>query len=156
MNLSEHYEQLRRYDVWANREIIASLQKQASPPARCTQLLAHIIGAEYVWLARLNQSAPPVAVWPEMTLPQCEEHIGQLDNIWTEYCAKHLPAGLEDSITYKNSKGEPWSSRVQDVLTHVFLHSAYHRGQIASEMRRAGYTPAYTDFIHAVRQELIA
>jgi uncharacterized damage-inducible protein DinB len=37
----------------------------------------------------------------------------------------------------------------------VLLHSAYHRGQIASFMRASGDTPAYTDFILAVRQGLI-
>jgi uncharacterized damage-inducible protein DinB len=31
------------------------------------------------------------------------------------------------------------------------LSSAYHRGQIAADLRTAGFTPAYTDFIHAVR-----
>jgi uncharacterized damage-inducible protein DinB len=35
------------------------------------------------------------------------------------------------------------------------MHSAYHRGQIASLMRAGGGIPAYTDFIHAVRQGLI-
>jgi uncharacterized damage-inducible protein DinB len=44
---------------------------------------------------------------------------------------------------------------VEDVLTHVLLHSAYHRGQIASQMRAGGEEPAYTDFIHATRQGLI-
>jgi len=41
---------------------------------------------------------------------------------------------------------------VGDILTHVLLHSAYHRGQIAVDLRAAGLTPAYTDYIHAVRQ----
>jgi uncharacterized damage-inducible protein DinB len=41
------------------------------------------------------------------------------------------------------------------VLTHVVMHSAYHRGQIATHMRASGQTPAYTDFIHGVRQGLI-
>jgi len=54
-----------------------------------------------------------------------------------------------------NSKGETWSSQVNDVLLHVITHSAYHRGQIASDMRAAGLTPAYTDFIHAIRQEIV-
>ena len=31
---------------------------------------------------------------------------------------------------------------------HVIMHSAYHRGQIAADVRAAGLTPAYTDFIH--------
>jgi len=44
---------------------------------------------------------------------------------------------------------------VQDILTHVLLHSAYHRGQIASQVRSSGEQPPYTDFIHAARQSLI-
>jgi uncharacterized damage-inducible protein DinB len=62
---------------------------------------------------------------------------------------------LARQINYVNSKGESWSSQVDDILLHVITHSAYHRGQIASNMRAAGLTPAYTDFIHAVRQELV-
>jgi uncharacterized damage-inducible protein DinB len=44
---------------------------------------------------------------------------------------------------------------VEEILTHVVIHSAYHRGQIASDVRAAGGVPAYTDYIHAVRQGLI-
>jgi uncharacterized damage-inducible protein DinB len=58
-------------------------------------------------------------------------------------------------VACKNTKSEPRSSSVQDILTHVLLHSAYHRGQIASQVRAGGETPASTDFIHAVRQGLI-
>ena len=46
-------------------------------------------------------------------------------------------------------------STVQDILTHVPFHSSYHRGQIAVQTRAEGVQPAYTDFIHAVRQRLI-
>jgi uncharacterized damage-inducible protein DinB len=62
---------------------------------------------------------------------------------------------LQQKIEYRNSKGEPWSSRIEDIILHLTMHSAYHRGQIALEMRKAGLTPAYTDFIHAVRQGLL-
>jgi uncharacterized damage-inducible protein DinB len=41
------------------------------------------------------------------------------------------------------------------MLVHTVLHSAYHRGQVAAEVRAAGGEPAYTDFIHAVRQGLV-
>ena len=58
-------------------------------------------------------------------------------------------------ITYKNSKGEAWTSAVEDILVHVTTHSAYHRGQIAADLRAAGIQPPYTDYIHAVRQGLI-
>ncbi|HEY6147556.1 MAG TPA: DinB family protein [Thermoanaerobaculia bacterium] len=35
---------------------------------------------------------------------------------------------------------------------HVVIHGGYHRGQIAAELRAAGFTPAYTDYIEAVRR----
>jgi len=38
---------------------------------------------------------------------------------------------------------------------HVIMHSAYHRGQIATDMRAAGLTPAYTDFIHSIRRGFV-
>ena len=62
---------------------------------------------------------------------------------------------FNDPIAYTNTKGERYSSRIVDVLTHVIMHSAYHRGQIASDIRADGGEPAYTDFIHAVRQRFI-
>ena len=45
---------------------------------------------------------------------------------------------------------------MEDVLLHVVMHSVYHRGQIATEVRAAGHTPAYTDYIQAVRTDSIA
>jgi uncharacterized damage-inducible protein DinB len=59
---------------------------------------------------------------------------------------------LESGITYRNTKGEPWTNSVGDILMHVTMHSAYHRGQIAAAMRAEGHAPAYTDFIHGARQ----
>ena len=44
---------------------------------------------------------------------------------------------------------------MRDILAHVVLHSAYHRGQIAAAVRAGGGEPAYTDMIHAVRQGLV-
>ena len=72
--------------------------------------------------------------------------------LWKNYLTALGEAGLARSLTYKNTKGESFSSQKQDILLHVVMHSAYHRGQIAADMRAAGFSPPYTDFIHAVRQ----
>jgi uncharacterized damage-inducible protein DinB len=154
MNLTEHYEQLRRYDVWANREVLRALKELPDPPARCVDWLSHVLAAEDVWLTRLQSQPSSLAVWPDLSLADCEQQIERLGEAWSGYFAAHLPQGLEETVSYKNSKGEAWSSKVRDVLTHVFIHSAHHRGQIASALRDAGHTPAYTDFIHGVRQGL--
>jgi uncharacterized damage-inducible protein DinB len=94
-------------------------------------------------------------VWPDFTVDQCEVQIADLARLWRDFLDQLSPAGLLEKVTYRNSKGEPWTSTVEDILTHVVLHSAYHRGQIASQVRSGGEQPAYTDYIHAVRQRLI-
>jgi uncharacterized damage-inducible protein DinB len=154
----EMLEYLRRqfaYDVWANREVLAGLRTSRGASARPRQLLAHILAADRLWLERIRKQAQSLPVWPDFSLDQCEEQIADLASLWPEFFGQLSLAELSGKITYKNSKGETWSSTVEDVLTHVVLHSAYHRGQIAAQMRAAGEQPAYTDFIQAARQGLI-
>jgi uncharacterized damage-inducible protein DinB len=148
-------QRLFEYDDWANREISAALQNLENPPPRSVRLLAHIVSAERLWLERLRLQKQTYPVWPDFSLEQCKLEIEELPKLWKQYLASLKEDGLSHSLTYKNSKGESWTSQKQDILMHVILHSAYHRGQIATDMRAAGFTPAYTDFIHALRQGLV-
>ncbi|MFZ1051240.1 MAG: DinB family protein [Candidatus Sulfotelmatobacter sp.] len=155
MDLLEHLRRQFAYDAWANGEVLAVIKASGSGSPLALKLLAHILSAERLWLERIMQQPQSLSVWPECDLDQCEAQVAELVQLWREYFGQLSSSVLSKKITYKNSKGESWSSTVQDVLTHVLLHSAYHRGQIASLMRAGGYAPAYTDFIHAVRQGLI-
>jgi uncharacterized damage-inducible protein DinB len=141
------------YDEWANREVLAAMRARGEALPRSMQLMAHILSAQRLWLERLTEQPQSLPVWPELSLEQCEEQVSELARLWRDY----LGAGrdLAQKISYKNSKGELWTSTVEQVLTHVVMHSAYHRGQIAADMRAGGQTPAYTDFIHAARRGLI-
>ncbi len=157
MDLLEHLRRQFDYDAWANGEVLTAIKASGtgSPPAQPLKLLAHILSAERLWLERLKQQSQSLPVWPEFSFDQCKAQIAELATLWREYFTQLSPVRLSERITYTNSKGEPWTSTVQDVLTHVVMHSAYHRGQIASLMRAGGGIPAYTNFIHAVRQGLI-
>jgi uncharacterized damage-inducible protein DinB len=116
--------------------------------------MGHIIGAEYLWLSRLESRPAELAVWPDLSIGDCSSRLHELSHRLMETLDAPLQR-LTDTVTYNNSKGETWTSTVEDILTHVTIHSAYHRGQIASDLRAAGREPAYTDFIHAVRQGLL-
>lgn len=162
MNLLDHLRRQFSYDAWANHEVMEAMKASAlgfqltrSQLARPLQLLAHILSAERLWLERLLQQPQSLPVWPEFSVDECEGQIAELAKLWRAYLTELSDFALSQKIAYKNSKGEPWDSTVHDVITHVVLHSAYHRGQIASIIRAGGGTPAYTDFIHAVRQGLI-
>ena len=60
--------------------------------------------------------------------------------------------GLQNEAVYRNSKGTEYRTPVADVLTHVFFHSHYHRGQVAAALRALGIDPPWTDFIVFVRR----
>jgi uncharacterized damage-inducible protein DinB len=149
--LIREIERLFAYDDWGNREALASLRAASPAPPRARKFLAHIVAAELLWLVRLKQETRQVTVWPDLSLEECERQIEDLAAGWRDYLARLTPTRLEGSVSYTNTKGEHWTSRVADILLHVVMHSVYHRGQIATEVRAGGYTPAYTDFIQAVR-----
>lgn len=151
-------ERLRRewsYDAWANAEVLRHLQRESLPPANAVGLFAHVLGAQSEWLARLEGAKSSLAIWPKLTLDELGLEHERLRAGWTRFLEALSDAGLERQVSYTNSKGQPWKTSVEDILEHVLMHGAYHRGQIASALREAGITPPYTDYIHAARTGLL-
>ena len=152
MEILDHYKRLFDYDRWANRESLASIKQEGQVSGKAMKLISHIIAAEWLWFERLTDSKRGMAVWPELTAQECEAELEKAADAWRDYLNRLAPGDLGKEVSYTNSKGELWSSPVGDILTHLLMHSAYHRGQIASERRQSGQTPANTDFIHCARQ----
>lgn len=155
MNMLEHFRRLFAYDEWANQEVLVSLRAASPPPVRAIGLFAHIISAERLWLERLRQQPPPFPVWPNFSLEQCESEAASTAEHWKAYLTQISEDGLSQTVAYTNTAGQSWTNRVEDVITHVIMHSAHHRGQIAADVRASGRTPAITDFIYAVRQGFV-
>lgn len=149
------YHRLLRYDTWANTETLTSL-RSGTPPAKALRWMGHIVGSGELWLARLRDEPPTLAVWPELDRDGCAAGLDRLAQRWPRYLETLGDGDLDKSVGYRNSRGEHWTSTVADILTHVAMHGAYHRAQIAAAVRESGGEPAYTDFIHAVRQGLLA
>ena len=155
MNLADSVRRQFVYDEWANQEVLATLRVTKGAIERALQLMAHILSAERLWLERIKQQPQSFPVWPKADQDQLEAQAAELGRQWREYLELITVGDLSQPVSYKNSKGEAWTSKLGVILTHVIVHSAYHRGQIASHMRESGHTPAYTDFIHGVRQGLV-
>ncbi len=148
----QELERLLAYDDWANRETLASLRGGALPAA-CKRL-AHIVAAEWTWFHRLT-GGPRVEVWPELDLDACAREIAELKGRWREFLSTLAEEKLDRKVAYTNTKGRAFESTVGEILVHVVLHGAYHRGQVAADVRAHGREPAYTDFIHATREEFV-
>jgi uncharacterized damage-inducible protein DinB len=139
------------YDAWANRETLASVGPAAAAAPKAVKLMAHIAATAELWLSRTLAEPAPLPVWPELSLGECERVLARGSARWEAYLGNAGDAGLAREIAYTNSKGESYRNRVADIAMHVVFHAHYHRGQIAALVRAAGHTPAYTDFIQAVR-----
>ncbi len=141
------------YDYWANREALASLSSVDGVAERPLQLFAHVVGAERIWLARVNQedwtSTPP---WPPLTREECQAAIEELRAQWTALLEKLTAESLNGYVVYRNSKGVEFRTPLQDILMHLVIHSAYHRGQVATAIREVSGKPAATDYVVFVRQ----
>jgi uncharacterized damage-inducible protein DinB len=147
------------YDHWANRQCLAAMRAAESVSADTIGRMAHILAAQKLWLERILKQNQSMPVWPTSTIDECTALADETASAWRNYltlrAGQFAPGPDDNMVEYRNSKGESFSSRAEDILIHVLFHSAYHRGQIALQMRASGMEPAYTDFIHAVRQGLV-
>ena len=155
MTLADHLRRQLAWTAWADLESLRSIEAMAQPPAHGIRVIAHIVACERLWLYRITADPRPVVVWPAWGLADVGRDLSEMTIAWREFGAGLDEASLARPVAYVNSLGESWTSALQDIVTHVISHGAYHRGQIAGAVRRTGGEPAYTDFIHAARSGLI-
>ena len=137
--------------AWANDCVCRSLRETPGNDPHALEQFAHILAAEHVWLARIDGRSASVPVWPVLTIEECADMAADNARDFTDLLARESNASLERVVTYTNSAGQVFSSRVVDILAHVALHGTYHRGQVSLMTRRGGGTPAPTDFIAFIR-----
>ncbi len=146
-----HFTKVYEHLAWADRRVLQSLRASHSVLKRDLDLYSHILGSEHVWLSRIRGTTAKIAVWPTLTLDECQRLADENTAAFSELIAKLTEEGRETPVTYRNSAGELYTSTLEDILTHVSLHGAYHRGQIAASIRAAGDTPSPTDYIAFAR-----
>lgn len=149
--IKDHFTRLYEHVERANVLVLGSLRSAKNLRTKDLELYAHIVGAEHVWLSRLNGTPPRIAVWPKLTLGECETISKENISAFSGFVSRLTAEMLRTPITYRNSAGDQYTSTIEDILTHVALHGAYHRGQIAASLRAGGDTPSPTDYIAFTR-----
>lgn len=151
--MKSHLQRLMQHDDWANRRVLEALHAAALREKRPLQLFTHVLTTERIYLDRLRELDPwPQNFWPELSLAECDALVAENRLKFKHFFAALPEAALDHIVKYRNSKGVEFHSPIKDLLTHVALHSAYHRGQIAAVLRAADCEPVNTDFITFVRE----
>ncbi|HEV7889722.1 MAG TPA: DinB family protein [Pyrinomonadaceae bacterium] len=139
------------YDAWANARALGSLN--GAQDSKALAPLAHLLVSEEIWFMRLaGEDTSTVNKSPELSLADCENLAEEARQSFEAYLDSLPGENLDVLVTYKNFKGTEFQTSAIDILTHVLMHSAYHRGQTAMTLRGEGHTPADTDYITFVRE----
>ncbi len=144
-------EKLYAHVTWADDRTLEALRAAEDLPAKALELYAHVVAAELVWLARLEERVAEVPVWPRWSVAECAGHAARAQEGFAEVLAALAEADLDHPVHYANSAGQEFDTPVGEILVHVALHGSYHRGQVALLLREAGEEPAATDYIAYVR-----
>lgn len=145
------FKKLFEHVEWADTRVLASLRGARNPRQKDLELYAHILGAEHTWLSRINGTTAQYVVWPALSLDECESVGRENFAAFNELADRLTPEMLRRGITYRTSAGDQFTSTIEDMLTQVALHGAYHRGQIAASLRAGGDIPSPTDYIAFIR-----
>ena len=155
------------YNAWANRRSLtvaaALTPEQFTKPmgssfSSVRDTLAHIYGAEWVWLERFQGRSPA-------SLPGAAEFhdIASLQQRWNENESRLLgfvrgltQADLDRVMEYKTLKFGVYRNPLWQSMQHLVNHGTYHRGQVTTLLRQLGAQPILTDLMHFYRERSVA
>ena len=151
MSALEHLRRLWNHAAWADATLLAELEHLPAVPAQVLREYAHVIGAEEVWLARLESRQSKAAVWPDLPLAAVADLARDTRAGYQRYLATSGEDQVARDVRYTNTAGRTFSGRIDDILLHVALHGQYHRGKVNLLLRQEGLSPVPVDFIAFVR-----
>jgi uncharacterized damage-inducible protein DinB len=158
---------LFEYNAWANcRSLEAAsvltaekfVQPMGSSFGSVRDTLAHIWGAEWIWLERFQGRSP--SSLPDTT--QFQDMAG-LRERWDELEGRLLgfvrglaQADLDRVFEYKTLKFGVYRNPLWESMQHLANHGTYHRGQVTTLLRQLGAQPIATDLMHFYRERATA
>jgi uncharacterized damage-inducible protein DinB len=162
MNINE-IQHLFTYTEWANNLVLDASEalsaEQLLSDVRISHgsilgTLAHMAGAEWIWLERWHGNSPAGPdVWTPWTVQHCKT-LGHVRARWHEiiekrhaYLARLSDADLPAPLSFKRLNGEQGSLPLVAQMQHVVNHATLHRGQVVGMIRQLGITPPATDLL---------
>ncbi|SHF27703.1 Uncharacterized damage-inducible protein DinB (forms a four-helix bundle) [Fodinibius roseus] len=152
MHPADRLLRLFSYDIWANDQILLTLQDHLDFPGaeQAISYYGHIAGTQEVWYDRIQDlSNEDLEVWPDYGLSVALQKLKTYTEKWRLLIEENR-SDLDRNISYMNSKGQ-FETPLSDILHHLIIHGQHHRAQIASLLRKAGIAPPGTDFIFFCR-----
>jgi uncharacterized damage-inducible protein DinB len=152
------------YSAWANHRIVSAAQgldqeqftKQTGIGfGSLRKTLAHLLGAELVWLMRCQQGISPPSLPGEDEFPTLEAWSAGWDKnerAWRSYLAGLTDEDLERMVHFRTTRGVPGENPLWQLLLHLVNHGTQHRAEAAAMLTQRGCSPGDVDLIVFLRE----
>lgn len=146
------------YNEWANARIFSAAalldpgvfsEPRGSSFASIRDTVSHIATSEWVWLRRWRGESPagPPDWGALRDVAALTAKLREVELDRAAFLNTLTDADLRTPLAYRNLKGENFQEPLEYQLAHVVNHSSYHRGQVATLARQAGFPMPATDLI---------
>jgi uncharacterized damage-inducible protein DinB len=117
--------------------------------------LAHIVGAEEIWLRRWRGETPTALLSADTfrSFHDVRAHWEGVEASRQQFLAALTDADVLRDVHYTDTRGNQHVTPLWQLMQHVVNHSTYHRGQITTMLRQVGATPMPTDLIFFYREQ---
>jgi uncharacterized damage-inducible protein DinB len=152
------------YDRWANTTVLDACRKltveqyvaEPVPAWSSVRWSIYHIAVATEWNLRTLAGDPDESIPAEADLATVDDAAGLLEGAYRRFEELRptlTPERLNAVVTLRRraytATLPPWA-----VLRHIVNHSTYHRGQIASKLKRFGIEPPNTDFFFWVIEQI--
>jgi len=153
------------YHWWANRMLFGEAAALGEGKARkhlgahwsfptLKGMLAHIYGADRIWLARWKGSSP-TKLYGDADFADLADLRTQWDALEAEQRAFVTSLGtveLARTLDYTSTDGKPFAQPLWQLLQHVVNHATHHRSELAAMVTMIKGSPPPTDMVLFYRQ----
>lgn len=164
----EYFKGLADYNIWADNIAMEWLnlisdeqwnQSIISSFSSIRQTAIHIAGAKKIWIDFWENTPDPVYLSAEFKGTKDD-----LIAIWKKtstdlnhFIEKYPEENYLKEVSFKKPNGEEGRMEFWQTFPHMINHSTYHRGQLVTMLRQAGFTTfSSTDLFTYYRSIIIA
>lgn len=147
------------YKSWANNQLFNMLATVTAADHAATvhaaiRMLNHIYVVDRIFQAHLQGEPHGYATTNTDETPELGElqfAVAECDHWFEQYSAGISGAQLSERIAFRFTDGDSGTMTREEMLMHVALHGAYHRGNVGQMIKSISLSPPrdlYTKFLH--------
>src|ERR1700730_7632532 len=111
--MRDHFIKVFQHLKWADARVLDSLRGAKSLVKKDQELFAHMLGSEHVWVSGIGGTAPKLAVWPTLTLDECDQLASENAAAYQKLISGLTADAIHRAITYRNSAGDEYTSTLE-------------------------------------------